>query len=409
MSAEKIARQGLTARHIGVVVTMALTLLTAVGIIFTAAGLCYRPVSEHFGVPVSQVSLYITFVYLGQMAGAAPMGYLFDRFSAKSVCVAAALMVVVPYMGFAFYPAIWCYWAAGFVIGLELAKSGVEKILHPQDTALSPVTAAVLALSIAVKLWLASFNRTLGKKIDSAALLATAADSRNDVISTAAVLVSLAVSALTHWQLDGWMGLAVALFILVSGAKLVKETLDPILGEAPSEELTDYIAKKVLSYDGVLGTHDLMVHDYGPGRRFASVHVEMDAGKDVMESHDIIDNIERDFHDNDNIHLVIHYDPIATGDEAVGTLRAWTLARVREISPQLSIHDFRMVAGPSHTNLIFDVSAPTDFPMDDATLKAAIAEKLAHGDDGASYYAVVTVDRSFAPFHNDADERAQGL
>ena len=205
------------------------------------------------------------------------------------------------------------------------------------------------------------------------------------------------------------MGLAVALFILVSGAKLVKETLDPILGEAPSEELTDYIAKKVLSYDGVLGTHDLMVHDYGPGRRFASVHVEMDAGKDVMESHDIIDNIERDFHDNDNIHLVIHYDPIATGDEGVGTLRAWTLSRVREISPQLSIHDFRMVAGPSHTNLIFDVSAPTDFPMDDATLKAAIAEKLAHGDDGARYYAVVTVDRSFAPFHNDADERAQGL
>ena len=295
------------------------------------------------------------------------------------------------------------------VIGLELAKSGVEKILHPQDTALSPVTAAVLALSIAVKLWLASFNRTLGKKIDSAALLATAADSRNDVISTAAVLVSLAVSALTHWQLDGWMGLAVALFILVSGAKLRKETLDPNLGAAPSEELTDYNAKKVLSYDGVLGTHDLMVHDYGPGRRFASVHVEMDAGKDVMESHDIIDNIERDFHDNDNIHLVIHYDPIATGDEAVGTLRAWTLARVREISPQLSIHDFRMVAGPSHTNLIFDVSAPTDFPMDDASLKAAIAEKLAHGDDGARYYAVITVDRSFAPFHNDADERAQGL
>ena len=295
------------------------------------------------------------------------------------------------------------------VIGFELARTSLDKILHPTPVAFSWLTVAVLAGSIGVKLWMAVFNRAIGRRIGSSTLQATATDSRNDVISTAAVLAALGLGQATHLVLDGWMGLAVALFILVSGAKLVKETLDPILGEAPSEELTDYIAKKVLSYDGVLGTHDLMVHDYGPGRRFASVHVEMDAGKDVMESHDIIDNIERDFHDNDNIHLVIHYDPIATGDEAVGTLRAWTLARVREISPQLSIHDFRMVAGPSHTNLIFDVSAPTDFPMDDASLKAAIAEKLAHGDDGASYYAVVTVDRSFAPFHNDADERAQGL
>ena len=288
------------------------------------------------------------------------------------------------------------------VIGLELAKSGVEKILHPQDTALSPVTAAVLALSIAVKLWLASFNRTLGKKIDSAALLATAADSRNDVISTAAVLVSLAVSALTHWQLDGWMGLAVALFILYSGIGLIKETVDPLLGEAPSEELTQYIARKVLSYEGVLGTHDLMVHDYGPGRCFASVHVEMAAEKDVLESHDIIDNIERDFHDNDNIHLVIHYDPIQTGDRAVGTLRTWMEGQLQTISPQLSMHDFRTVRGPTHTNLIFDVVVPAGFSLGDEALRARI-QQLAQqkNTEEMKYYTVVTVDHSYAPYHQD--------
>ena len=173
-------------------------------------------------------------------------------------------------------------------------------------------------------------------------------------LATAAVLAASVVSGLTGLELDGWMGLGVALFILWSGVGILKETVDPLLGEAPSEELTDYIGKKVMSYDGVLGTHDLMVHDYGPGRRFASVHVEMAAENDVMQSHDIIDNIERDFQENDHISLIIHYDPILTGDDAVGTAREWVKELVRSISPELSIHDFRMVQGPSHTNLIFD-------------------------------------------------------
>ena len=291
------------------------------------------------------------------------------------------------------------------VIGFELARTSLDKILHPTPVAFSWLTVAVLAGSIGVKLWMAMFNRTIGRRIGSATLEATATDSRNDVISTAAVLAALVLGQATHLVLDGWMGLAVALFILYSGIGLIKETVDPLLGEAPSEELAQHIARKVLSYDGVLGTHDLMVHDYGPGRCFASVHVEMAAEKDVLESHDIIDNIERDFHDNDNIHLVIHYDPIQTGDRAVGTLRAWVEGQLKTISPQLSMHDFRTVRGPTHTNLIFDVVVPAGFALDDAARRARI-QQLAQQKNTKEmkYYTVVTVDHSYAPYHQDGDE-----
>lgn len=284
------------------------------------------------------------------------------------------------------------------VIGIELARSGVERILHPSPVSFSAVSAAVLLLSIGVKLWMAAFNRGLGKRIGSAALEATAMDSRNDVISTAAVLTACVIDRLTHWTLDGWMGLAVAGFILWSGLGILKDTMNPLLGEAPSEELTAYIAKKVMSYEGVLGTHDLMVHDYGPGRRFASVHVEMAAEEDVLHSHDIIDNIERDFLENDHISLVIHFDPIQTGDDAVGTQREWVRGLVQSISPELTIHDFRMVSGASHTNLIFDTVAPHGFALTDTQLRGRIQQLVAQGNgDGMRYYAVVTVDHSYAP------------
>ena len=204
------------------------------------------------------------------------------------------------------------------VIGVELARSSIGKILSPTAVEFSLVTVAVLLLSIGVKLWMAAFNKKVGRRIGSAALEATAMDSRNDVISTAAVLAASVVSGLTGLELDGWMGLGVALFILWSGVGILKETVDPLLGEAPSEELTDYIGKKVMSYDGVLGTHDLMVHDYGPGRRFASVHVEMAAENDVMQSHDIIDNIERDFQENDHHPLRPHPDGRRRGGHGPG-------------------------------------------------------------------------------------------
>ncbi len=290
------------------------------------------------------------------------------------------------------------------LIGFELGQTSLDKILHPQPVDFGLAAGAILVLSILVKLWMAAFNRKVGHRIGSDTLIATATDSRNDVISTGAVLAASVLGLATGLPLDGWMGLAVAVFIFISGIGLVKDTVDPLLGQAPSEELTQYIARKVLSYPGVLGTHDLMVHDYGPGQRFASVHVEMDAGADVMKCHDIIDNIERDFHDQDNIHLVIHFDPIVTGDAETDSIHAWVRRTLVRIDPALSMHDFRMVAGPTHTNLIFDVMVPHHFPMTDDQLRAAIQQALDADKEhqNTKYYTVITVDHSYAPFHTDA-------
>lgn len=287
------------------------------------------------------------------------------------------------------------------LIGVQLAGESVQKILHPAAATFGIVPAIMLVFSILVKLWMAGFYRSIGKKIDSTTLLAASADSRNDVISTGAVLLALLISAWTDLDLDGWMGMAVALFILYSGIGLIKDTLDPLLGRAPSEDLTQRVEEKILSYEGILGTHDLMVHDYGPGQCFASVHVEMSAEMNVMRSHDIIDTIERDFHEQDHIHLVIHYDPIETGSEAVGTMRQWVTERVHAVSPLLSIHDFRMVKGELHTNLIFDVAAPSSYESTDAEIKQQIQRSVQENANGETYYCVITVDRSYAPYHQD--------
>lgn len=287
------------------------------------------------------------------------------------------------------------------LIGVQLAGESVQKILHPAAATFGIVPAVMLVFSILVKLWMAGFYRSIGKKIDSTTLLAASADSRNDVISTGAVLLALLISAWTDLDLDGWMGMAVALFILYSGIGLIKDTLDPLLGRAPSEELTRRVEEKILSYEGILGTHDLMVHDYGPGQCFASVHVEMSAEMNVMRSHDIIDTIERDFHEQDHIHLVIHYDPIEIGSEAVGTMRQWVTERVHAVSPLLSIHDFRMVKGALHTNLIFDVAAPSSYESTDAEIKQQIQRSVQENANGETYYCVITVDRSYAPYHQD--------
>lgn len=287
------------------------------------------------------------------------------------------------------------------LIGVQLAGESVQKILHPAAATFGIVPAVMLVFSILVKLWMAGFYRSIGKKIDSTTLLAASADSRNDVISTGAVLLALLISAWTDLDLDGWMGMAVALFILYSGIGLIKDTLDPLLGRAPSEDLTQRVEEKILSYEGILGTHDLMVHDYGPGQCFASVHVEMSAEMNVMRSHDIIDTIERDFHEQDHIHLIIHYDPIETGSEAVGTMRQWVTERVHAVSPLLSIHDFRMVKGELHTNLIFDVAAPSSYESTDAEIKQQIQRSVQENANGETYYCAITVDRSYAPYHQD--------
>lgn len=280
------------------------------------------------------------------------------------------------------------------VIGVELLKTSINKVRNPEPVEFSWVLCVVLLLSILVKAWMLFFNRYMGREIQSETLLATAADSRNDVITTAVVLAASLISHYTSLDLDGWMGILVGLFILYSGFGLIKDTLDPLLGKAPDPELVQYIQQKIMGYEGVLGTHDLMVHDYGPGRLFASVHVEMAAESNVIESHDIIDTIEKDFFEQDNLHMVIHYDPIVTGDEAVGNLRKWLAKKVKLIDQRLTIHDLRMVPGISHTNLIFDCVVPHEFPLSDKEVRNRIQELVSEEYEG--YLCVITIDKSFA-------------
>ena len=278
-------------------------------------------------------------------------------------------------------------------IGVDLLRTGFERTISPEPVTFSLLSVVVLTVSILVKLWMAAFYRSIGRRIGSTALEATGADSRNDVISTAGVLAAAIIARLTGLSLDGPVAMAVALFILWGGVGVVRETLNPLLGEAPSEELVDQLSQQILSYEGVLGLHDLMVHDYGPGRRFASVHVEMSAAQQLMHSHDVIDNIERKVLEEDGIHLVIHLDPISDDDEVIRTHREMTAALVQKIDPRLTIHDFRMVKGDDHTNLIFDVVMPPEFPMKPEQLKKTIAERMRADDP--NHFAVVTVDYSF--------------
>lgn len=276
------------------------------------------------------------------------------------------------------------------LIGVELAKSSFHKILHPSPIDFSPALVVVLILSILVKIWLALFNRHLGRKIDSETLAATAADSRNDVLATAAVLVACIAGQISGWAIDGYAGLLVALFILWSGVGIIKDTVDPLLGEAPNPELVRMIGTEISGYDKVLGLHDLMVHDYGPGRRFASVHVEMDSREDPLVCHEIIDSIERDFMEKHNIHLVVHYDPLVMDDEELNHMRALVQEAIHGIDERFSLHDFRMVRGPAHTNLIFDLAIPFEADEDRDDILRKINECVQFED--SKYHTVITFD-----------------
>ena len=280
------------------------------------------------------------------------------------------------------------------VIGVELFKNSVGKILHPEHVEFSLLSAGVLVFSILLKLWMMFFNKKIGALINSKTLKATAMDSRNDVVTTSAVLIAAAISHFTGVELDGWMGVAVAAFIMYSGFGLVRDTIDPMLGKAPDEEQVDSIRKKILSYKGVLGTHDLMVHDYGPGRQFASVHVEMAAEDDVIENHDVIDNIERDFLKNDGLHMVVHFDPISTKDSLVNELRTWISEQIKHLDSRLTIHDLLIVKGTTHTNVIFDCVVPHDMEIGEKEIKKFAANIVA--EKYPNYYTVVTIDRSYA-------------
>ena len=282
--------------------------------------------------------------------------------------------------------------AMGLVIGFELAKTSFEKILHPSSVAFSIPLVIVLVGSILVKLWLSLFNTGLGKHIDSAALLATAADSRNDVISTLVVLAAALVEKFTGYRVDGYMGLAVAAFIFYSAIGLAKDTISPLLGESASAELCKVIADMLGAEPRVLGFHDLMVHDYGPGQRFGSLHVEMDQAEDPLSCHELIDDLERLCLEQHNIHLVIHYDPVVVGDPQQDSLRATIYDALQSVDERLNLHDFRLVRGEHHTNLIFDIALPADLSGREKEIGRTIDEALVNRGDDMKYYTVITFD-----------------
>ena len=289
------------------------------------------------------------------------------------------------------------------LIGAELVKSSFQKILHPEAVEFSALTAIVLTVSILLKLWMALFNRKLGRKISSAALTATAADSRNDVIATGAVLLACVVGAWTGLKIDGYVGLLVALFILWSGVGIAKDTIDPLLGAKPDESLVHAIAYLMTSHPNILGIHDLMVHDYGPGRRFASVHAELDHRIDPLVAHEILDEIERQAKRDLHVDLVIHYDPIVTDDPEVTAVHTRVTQILRGIDPRLSIHDFRMVSGPHHANVIFDMVIPAEYEDKTAQLRREVEAQLQDGKK--VYHLVITFDT--AAF-NEMTKEAQG-
>lgn len=280
------------------------------------------------------------------------------------------------------------------IIGVELVRSSFEKIISPEPVEFNVAIVVVLVLSILVKLWMALFNKRIGARINSNTLMATAADSRNDVIATAAVLASTLISEFVGVNLDGWAGLAVGAFIVYSGIELIRDTVDPLLGKAPDPEFVQHIYDKITSYPGVLDTHDLIVHDYGPGRRFASAHVEMAAEMNPIKSHDIIDNIEEAFQEEENILLVLHYDPIVTSDAAIGDLRRWIAENIRRIDQRLTIHDLRIVPGPTHTNVIFDVLRPQGLALDNEELMDRVSHIVKEHEPHA--VCKITVDDSYA-------------
>lgn len=276
-------------------------------------------------------------------------------------------------------------------LGLQLGMSSIEKILTPEENALTPVALVVLVISILAKLWQCLFYRKVGRMIKSESVEATSKDSRNDVIATSVVLLGAVITMLTGVNLDGYMGAAVALFIVFSGVQLTISTADPLLGQAPEGELVQTITEKMLSYPGILGMHDLAVHNYGVGRCFASAHCEVDAKNDILVSHDLIDNIERDFSRDLGIHMVIHLDPVIVGDARTDALHCKVQSLVTALYPTVTIHDFRVIWGVTHSNIVFDAAVPFAVKDSDAVITQKLEAEIQKLDP--DYRTVVTIDR----------------
>ena len=279
------------------------------------------------------------------------------------------------------------------LVGFELLKSSVEKIFSPTDLKVEFYTIILVCISVIIKLWMFLFNKKLGKSINSSGLIATAQDSINDSIATFAVLISIIICSIFKINIDPYMGIIVALFILYSGIKTIKETLDPLLGMPPEKETIDAIATMVLANENFVGIHDLIVHNYGPGRSFASLHVEVPSNADIVACHEDIDACEKEIHNTLGIEVVIHMDPIAVDDENTIKTKEAVIDAIKKYDSRLSVHDFRMVNGEEQINLIFDVVVPNEIKLKDSEIKAKIDEICKQID--ARYVTVLTLDKDY--------------
>lgn len=280
------------------------------------------------------------------------------------------------------------------LMAVELIKSSVVKIFHPDELTFSPVILVILCASILVKCYMACYNRKISQKIDSAAMQATATDSLSDSLATAVVLVATLISHFSGLQIDGYCGVLVGLFILYAGFNAAKDTISPLLGQAPDPAFVQQIHDIVMSYDGVIGIHDLIVHNYGPGRVLISLHAEVPADGDILTMHDMIDLIEHKLRDSLNCSAVIHMDPVSVGDEETNFLKQEVKNYLLQIDKSLTMHDFRIVKGPTHTNVIFDVVVPYRFSMTDEQLTKEVSRRIREAHP--NYFAVIEVDKQYA-------------
>lgn len=280
-----------------------------------------------------------------------------------------------------------------FLMGFELLKSSVDKIVNPEPVNFNLISLIILIVSIIAKLWLGFFNKKIGEKINSASMLAVMKDSFSDCLATGVAAISIIVSAFSDIAVDGFLGVFVAFFILLAGYNILRDTMGDLLGRAPDKEFVNEITNKIMSYNKIVGVHDMIIHDYGPGRRFASAHAEVPSNEDLMEIHDIIDLIERDILNEYNMIISIHMDPIIVDDEKINSLKQMTTEIVEKMSNEMSIHDFRVVDGPTHTNLIFDLIVPHNFHLSNDQVRNEIEDKLSKIDE--RYFAVITVEHSF--------------
>lgn len=281
-----------------------------------------------------------------------------------------------------------------FVMGFELLSSSVDAIIEPKPTELSIASVIILAVSVVIKLYMFFYNRSVGKKIGSAAMVATASDSIGDAIATLAVLISLAVMHFTDWMIDGYIGLLVAGFILFAGYRAAKETIEPLLGMRPEKELVDELEELILSHSPITGVHDLILHDYGPGRRFLSLHAEVPMDEEILFVHDVIDNVEIEIFNRYGIETVIHMDPINTRDPRLNEIKSAVLGVLGQFEENLKAHDFRIVPGPTHTNVVFDIAVPADCKTDAEVLK--LAASTAVTAQNPQYRCVIRIDRDYS-------------